>query len=75
MKEEKGKRTVSLPAELYGRIEERVKATGFGSADEYVIFVLEEVLKEEGEEEQETAFSKEEEEEVKKRLKALGYLD
>jgi len=74
MKKEHESRAVSLPAELYGRIEERVKATGFGSVDEYVMFVLEEVLKEEGEEE-ETVFSKEDEEEVKKRLKALVYLD
>jgi len=70
MKEEK--KAVLLPAELYSRVLERVEATDFGSVDEYVIFVLEEVLKEDGKEE---AFSKEEEEEVKKRLKALGYLD
>ena len=74
MTKEQESRALSLPAELYGRIEERVKATGFGSVDEYVIFVLEEVVKEEGEEEGRT-FSKEEEEEVKKRLRALGYLD
>ena len=74
MKKEQESKSVLLPAELYGRIEERVKATGFGSVDEYVMFVLEEVLKEEGEEEG-RAFSKEDEEEVKKRLKALGYLD
>ena len=74
MKKEQESKSVSLSTELYGRIEERVKATGFGSVDEYVRFVLEEVLKEEGEEE-EKAFSKEDEEEVKKRLKALGYLD
>lgn len=74
MKEEKSKRAVSLPSQLYSRIEERVKATGFGSVDEYVIFVLEEVLKEE-EEVVEKTLSKEEEEEVRKRLKALGYLD
>ena len=73
MKEKEEKKAVSLPAELFGRIEGRVKATGFGSVDEYVIFVLEEILKEEGAEEQ--AFSKEDEEEVKKRLKALGYLE
>ncbi len=73
MKEQEEKKAVFLSAELYSRIEERVKATEFGSVDEYVIFVLEEVLKEEGEEEK--TFSKEEEEEVKKRLKALGYLD
>ena len=74
MKKEQENRSVILPVELYSRIKGRVKATGFGSVDEYVIFVLEEVLKEEGEEEG-GALSKEDEEEVKKRLKALGYLD
>lgn len=73
MKKEQQSKVVQLPADLYGKIEERVNATEFGSIDEYVIFVLQEVLKEEGEEEQ--AFSKEGEEEVKKRLKALGYLE
>lgn len=74
MSKEQESKAVFLSAELYGRIDERVKATGFGSVDEYVTFVLEEVLKEEGEEE-ERAFSKEDEEEVKKRLRALGYLE
>ena len=74
MSKEQGSKAVLLSAELYGRIEERVRETGFGSVDEYVTFVLEEVLKEEGEE-TEVAFTKEEEEEVKKRLRALGYLD
>ena len=73
MKHEREKKPVFLSAELHGRIEERAKTTGFGSVDEYVVFVLEEVLKDEDDEE--VAFSKEEEEEVKKRLKALGYLD
>jgi len=72
MKEEK--KAVLLPTELYSRVLERVEATDFGSVDEYVIFVLEEVLKEEGEE-GERALSDEEEAEVKKRLKALGYMD
>ena len=71
MKQEK--KSVLLPAELYEKIGERVSATGFGSVDEYVIFVLEEVLKDE--EEGDQAMSKEDEEEVKKRLKALGYLE
>ena len=74
MKNEQKKRNVSLPVELYGRIEARVKATEFSSVDEYVTFILEEVLKGEGGE-PEAIFTKEEEEEVKKRLKALGYLD
>ncbi|MCK4476443.1 MAG: hypothetical protein KAU16_06920 [Methanophagales archaeon] len=79
MKEEKGKegeKAVFLPAELHGRIEERVHATEFRSAEEYVTFVLEEVLGgEEESEEEEPTFSEEEEEEVKKRLRALGYLE
>ena len=74
MTKELQSKTVSLPAELYSMVEERVKATGFGSVEEYIIFILKEVLKEEGGEE-DGAFSKEEEEEVKKRLKALGYMD
>ena len=74
MKKEQERKDVHLPAELYGRIEERVKVTEFSSVDEYVTFVLEEVLKEEAEETG-VAFSKEEEEEVKKRLRSLGYLD
>jgi len=68
MKKKKEKKALSLPIELYQRIEERVKATGFSSVDEYVVFVLEEVLQEENVPEQE------DEEEVKKRLRALGYL-
>lgn len=74
MKKEQEKPAVLLPAGLYSRIEERVKTTGFGSVDEYVIFVLGEILKEDTEE-KETVFTKEDEEEVKKRLKDLGYTD
>lgn len=72
MKEEGERKAVFMPTELYSKIEERVKATDFSSVDEYVKFILEEVIKEEG---GESAFSEEEEKEVKKRLKDLGYLD
>ncbi|MEA2075620.1 MAG: CopG family transcriptional regulator [Euryarchaeota archaeon] len=73
---EREKKAVFLPADLYDRIEERVHATEFHSVEEYVIFVLEEVLGgEEDSEEEEPAFSEAEEEEVKKRLRALGYLE
>ena len=73
MSKEQESKAVLIATEIYRRLEGRAKETGFSSVDEYVTFVLEEVLKEEGEEE--TAFSKEEEEEVKKRLRSLGYLD
>jgi len=68
------KKAVSLPVELYRKIEQRIAGTGFHSVDEYVAFVMEEVLKEEGEA-GERALSKEAEEQVKSRLRALGYLD
>ena len=73
MKKKQESKAVSLPAELYERVRKRAEATGFGSVDEYAIFVLNEVLSGEGDEE--TALSNKQEEEVKKRLRSLGYLD
>ena len=67
------KKNVPIPTELYDAIDQRVRETEFNSVEEYVTFVLEEVLKDDDEEE--IAFSPEDEEEVKKRLRALGYLD
>jgi Arc/MetJ-type ribon-helix-helix transcriptional regulator len=72
MKDKEEKKAVFLPTELYKEVEKRVSATDFGSVDEYVKFVLEDIVEEDGEEK---AFSEEEEKEVKKRLKDLGYLD
>jgi len=74
MKKEPESGTVNLPAELYKRVKDRAAATNFESVDEYVIFVLSEVLKEEDEGEK-LAVDSEQEKEIKKRLKALGYLD
>ena len=74
MKQEKENKAVYLPAELYKRIKERAETTSFGSVEEYVSFVLTEVLKESDEGEK-PAIDVEQEEEVKKRLRALGYLD
>ena len=73
MKKEPEDKAVYLPAELYDRVKERAEATDFGSIEEYITFVLQEVLKEEGPEE--IAIDREQEKEVKKRLRALGYLD
>jgi Arc/MetJ-type ribon-helix-helix transcriptional regulator len=65
-------KAVKIPFELYKKIEERVKVTEFESVEEYVTFVLEEVVKEE--EPQEYTLSEKEEEKVKERLRGLGYL-
>jgi Arc/MetJ-type ribon-helix-helix transcriptional regulator len=67
-------KTVQIPDELYEKIEEGIKDTEFKSVDEYVTYVLREVLAS-LEEEEEEVFSEEEEEKVKERLRALGYLD
>ncbi len=74
MKQESESGAVNLPAELYRRVKDKAAATNFESVDEYVIFVLSEVLKEEDEGEK-LAVASEQEKEIKKRLKALGYLD
>ncbi len=68
-------REVRIPADIYEKIEKRVKETEFESVDEYVTYVLREVLASLEEEEEERVFSEEEEEKVKERLRALGYLD
>jgi len=58
---------------LYDLVKRRVEESGgeFKSVEDYVDFVLREVVKEENEEE---TYTKEEEEEIKRRLKSLGYL-
>jgi len=67
-----GKKTVSIPAELYQKIEERIHSTGFNSVDEYVTFALEQIF---SEEESEKKLNDADEAEIKKRLKSLGYFD
>ena len=74
--ENEGKKftTISIPTPLAGKIKKRIKGTGFTSLSSYVTYVLREVLS--GmEQESDVAFSKEDEERVKRRLKALGYLE
>jgi len=69
---------VEIESDLYKKIKKRVKKTEFKTVEEYVNYVLEEVIKQVEEEDQDTtdaAYSKEDEEKVKERLRALGYLD
>ena len=64
---------IYIPKSLYDEIKKRVEQSEgeFKSVEEYVEFVLQEVVKEE---EPQQVYTPEEEEEIKKRLKALGYL-
>jgi len=66
--------TIRIPKKLYVEIEKRVKESQgeFNDPQEYIEFVLAEVIKED--EEPENVYTPEEEEEIKRRLKQLGYL-
>lgn len=68
---------VGIPVNLYKKIKKRVEKTEFKSTQEYITYILEEVIKQVEEEEtgDDEVFSEEEEEKVKDRLRALGYLD
>ncbi|PLV59326.1 CopG family transcriptional regulator [Thermotoga sp. KOL6] len=67
---------VNIPDDLYEAIEKKLDEYGFKTVDEYVTFVLKEVINtdEKGSEDTDV-FSEEEEEIIKKRLRDLGYLD
>ena len=66
----KEKVAIEISKELYDKVVKFVKESGeFKSVEEFVEFVLNEMVSEE-----EVTLSEEEEEEVKKRLRALGYL-
>jgi len=68
---------VGIPVNLYKKIKKRVEKTEFKSTQEYITYILEEVIKQVEEEEtgDDETFSEEDEEKVKERLRALGYLD
>ena len=66
------KKNISISAKLFNTISERVNSSNneFSSVDEYVEFILNEVL----EDENESVYSKEEEEKIEKHLKDMGYI-
>ncbi|HDN02026.1 MAG TPA: CopG family transcriptional regulator [Candidatus Bathyarchaeota archaeon] len=64
--------TVKLSKELYEKAKRYVESEGgFDSVDEFIEFVVEQVLEEET---GEAAYTPEEEEKIKERLRSLGYL-
>lgn len=66
---------ISIPEDLFKKIEDRIKGTEFDSVSEYVVFVLREVVCYEHEECPEEDYSPGEDEIVKERLRDLGYID
>ncbi len=64
---------ISIPAELFKAIEDKIKDTDISSVKDYVVKVLKDSLSEGQKKNQ--SLSKDEEDKVKERLKALGYMD
>lgn len=65
-------RTVEVEDHLYERVEQRITGMDFDSVDEYVQFVLEEVVAVDAEE---GSYEDVDDEDVQARLRSLGYLD
>lgn len=66
---------INLSQDLYDLVKQRVEESNgeFKDVEDYIEFVLREVVKSE-EESDEKKFSKEDKEEIKQKLKSLGYL-
>ncbi len=68
----KEKVSIQISKELYDKVKKYIEEQGgFSSVEEFVEFVINEVLSEESES---FEMSKEDEEKVKERLRALGYI-
>lgn len=67
--------SIEIPKRIYEEIESRVDGEEFKTVEDYIIFVLEELLREEPDEDEfSEEFTVEDEEKVKERLRNLGYL-
>jgi hypothetical protein len=66
--------TIKIPRELYKRLVGMIKGTGFGSVTEFVVYVMRD-LAAGGQLAHEEGLTPREVEVIRKRLKALGYLD
>lgn len=67
--------TVELSADIVSRVNERVKRTEFEDVNDYVTYVLEEILYHAEEENNLSDAEAVDEQEVRDRLESLGYLN
>ena len=68
--------SIKISKELYEKVQNRVKMSNdeFKSVEDYITFLLTEVVNEAEPQGEANAYTKEEEEEIKGRLKNLGYI-
>jgi Arc/MetJ-type ribon-helix-helix transcriptional regulator len=68
-------RSVELPERIVERVEDRLPRTEWDTPEEYITYVMEEVLYRVEQETEDDDFEAVDEDEVKDRLKSLGYLN
>jgi hypothetical protein len=67
--------TLEIPQRIVERVESRLPRTEWETPEEYITFVMEEVLYRVERETEDEDYEAVDEEEVKDRLKSLGYLN
>jgi len=67
----KDKVTIKIPRPLYEKIQKIIEGSGFSSVNEFIVFVLRDLMSMELEEKKE--LSKEDTEAIRQKLKNLGY--
>ena len=71
-------KSIKIPEEIYEKLMKRVEDSEFSKVDDYIKYILEQVIERLETEKQEDCseeYSEEDEEKVKARLRSLGYLD
>jgi len=69
----KKRKKILIPVSIFKKVKKLAEKENIDSVEEYVVKILEEKIAEK--QNKDDKFSKEDEEKVKKRLKALGYMD
>jgi Arc/MetJ-type ribon-helix-helix transcriptional regulator len=65
--------SVKIPKNLYAKLEDKIRGTEFKSVQDYLSFLVTQVLGTESDKSSQ-GLSKEDEEQIKEKLSALGYL-
>ena len=65
--------TIKIPRRLYEEVIKLIADTGFGSVTEFIVYVLRDIVAG-GKLQKQDALSQEEMEMIRKRLRALGYI-
>jgi hypothetical protein len=68
-------RSLQIPERIVERVEDRLPRTEWDEPEEYITYVMEEVLYRVEKETEDEDFEAIDEQEVEDRLKSLGYLD